>query len=381
MEILYCASPAELEALCRRLRDAPALAVDTEFLREKTYHARLCLLQLASDELVAVVDPLAVPDLSPLLDVLYAPSVLKVMHAARQDLEILHRLRGRPPAPVYDTQLAAALLGHPEQVGYGALVAAELGVELDKGQARTDWARRPLEPEQLAYAADDVRYLLPLYRRQQAALAARGRSGWLEEDMAALSDPAAYDEDPEAAWRRVKGAARLAGGQRAVLQALAAWRERTAAAADRPRRWILGDEVLLDLARRMPRDRRALGRVRGLSEGFLARHGDEVLACIARARALPRERWPAAPPARRPDPAAEALADVLMAVVRLRAAEAEVAPAVLATRRDLERVARGERDGPLFRGWRRELVGRWLADFLDGGGRLRVADGLLSLEG
>ena len=373
--------PAALEALAGRLRARPWFALDTEFLRERTYYPRLCLVQVATPDEVACIDPLALPDLGPLLDCLYDPAVVKVLHAARQDLEIFFQLGGRVPAPVFDTQVAAGLLGETDQVGYGALVESRLGVKLAKGHARTDWCQRPLDPEQLRYAADDVRYLAQLYPGLRAELEARGRLEWLEEEFRVLADPATYTPQPEEAWKRVKEVRRLRGQDLAVLAALAAWRERKAMAEDRPRRRILRDEALVDLARGRPSSLERLARVRGVESRDVARYGKELLAVIATAAALPRDRWPAPEPRPVAVPEQDALVDALMAVLRLAAREADISPARLATRKDLERMAAAGTSQGIVGGWRRAVIGPWVDPFLQGRRRLEVADGRLRLSG
>lgn len=381
MTDLYIDSAADLEALCARLREHSWLTLDTEFIREKTYRARLCLVQVASDDDVACIDALALDDLGPLLDLLLDPSIIKVLHAARQDLEIFHDLTGgRVPAPVFDTQLAATLAGFGDQVGYAELVRRLLGIELDKSQARTDWSARPLDPEQLSYAADDVRHLRVVYARLRERLAATDRLGWLDEDFATLVDPETYRSDPETAWRKVRGANQMRGRQLAALRALAAWREREAATADRPRRWIMDDATLLALARSSPTRREQLAKVRGLGEGLVRRHGSDLLELIRDARSADTAT-DSQPPRPRPLTAAEeAGVDALMALVRLQAHRHEVSPATLATRRDLEALVRGEPDLPLLTGWRRGLSGELLQAFLAGEVRLRYGDDGLVME-
>ena len=212
--------PGELEAALFRLRSSDRLALDTEFMRERTYHAQLCLVQIATESDCYLIDPLVGLDLAPLHELLQDRSKLKILHAARQDLEVLLQSGGAVPGPLFDTQVAAALLGFPPQVGYAELVARQLGHSIDKGQTRTDWSRRPLTPAQIAYAADDVRHLLTLHTDLQAALVAKGRADWVAEEAAAYENPALYRTDPALAWRRLKGLnrlrpARAVGGARA----------------------------------------------------------------------------------------------------------------------------------------------------------------------
>lgn len=373
------ASAAELAAACDRMRERQWLAIDTEFIREKTYFPQLCLIQIGTPDEVFCIDPLALADLGPLLAVFYDTRITKVFHAARQDLEIFYHLTGELPRPVFDTQLAAMLLGYPDQAGYATLVAEVLGVTLDKAHSRTDWARRPLPAEQLQYAADDVRYLVPLYQHLHAELAARGRLAWLADDFARLTDTATYRNDPADAWQRVRGADRLRPKSLAVLAALAAWRETTAVAQDRPRGWILRDEVLIDLARLLPGSSADLEQIRGLRRENLQRDGAALLELIrsAQSRAAPAAATTATA---RLTPDQQALADVLMAIVRLRGARESLNPATLASRKDIEQLLLDGGDSRLLQGWRKSVVGDELLAFLRGERRLRYADGALQLD-
>jgi ribonuclease D len=380
MDDLFIDTPEQLDALCTQLRGQAWLAVDTEFIRERTYRAQLCLVQVATAEVVACIDTLALDDLGPLVGLLLDPATVKVLHAARQDLEIFHDLAGgQVPMPVFDTQLAATLAGFGDQVGYADLVRKLLGVQLDKSQARTDWSARPLDPEQLSYAADDVRHLGTAYLRLLEHLDRTGRSDWLATDFERLGDPAQYRSDPESAWRRLRGANQLRGRQLAVLQALAAWRERRAAESDKPRRWILDDATLLALARSAPTRRDQLAKVRGIGDGLVRRHGGDLLQLIRTAREVSPPAAVIARPVRL-GAAEEACVDALMALLRLLADRHGVALATLATRRDLENLVRGERDLPLLQGWRHGLAGEALDRFLAGDGLLACRDGELAWE-
>jgi ribonuclease D len=346
---------AELAALARALAEAEWVALDTEFMRERTYYARLCLIQFATPQWLALVDPLALADLSALLAALGAPRPLKVLHAARQDLEVFHDLGGAVPAPLFDTQIAAALLGYDDQIGYGALVQELLGVRLEKGATRTDWAARPLTAEQLRYAQDDVRYLCQLYPRLNERLAARGRLAWLEEECARLADPALYRSDPARAWRRIKSAGRLPAAAQARLRALAAWRERTARAKNLPRGWVLRDASLLELARAAPRTPAALAALPELEPQATKRFAAEILECLA---AVPPEAPPAIEPEPAPlEPAERALVQSLLAELKALAEAEQLSPALLATRAEVEALVRGRRDLRLLQGWRAALAG------------------------
>ncbi len=330
-------------------------------MRERTYHAQLCLVQIATESDCYLIDPLVGLDLAPLHELLQDRSRLKILHAARQDLEVLLQSGGTVPGPLFDTQVAAALLGLPPQVGYAELVARQLGASIDKGQTRTDWSRRPLTPAQIAYAADDVRHLLTLHTDLQAALGAKGRADWVAEETAAYENPALYRTDPALAWRRLKGLNRLRPAEQSAARALADWRERRAIESDKPRGWILTDEALYALATRDPVSIAALESVPTLPPNVIRKRGDELLELLRAARA-DESGVPLAAP-KRPEPAQMALATRLLQVVRDVAAELGVSAEVLATRKDVEAIAFGSGapdESPLMRGWRKDVVGEKL---------------------
>ena len=368
-----------LEQACARLASAPFLAVDTEFHRERTYFAQLCLVQVASSDEVVLVDPLAIKDLTPLRDLLVRPEVVKVFHAAKQDLEIFHDIWGRVPAPIFDTQVAATVIGLGHQVGYGRLVEDVLGVKLEKAGTLTDWARRPLSSDQLRYAADDVLHLASAYVVIERKLEEQGRADWLRREMEALADPAQYRADPEGAWRGVRGAGTLQGPARTAARLLAAWRDEQARSRNLPRRWVLTDEALVEISKKRPTEPDDLGRVRGLTARFLEENGRKLLAIVEEARAVAPEAAP--PKAHRMTADAELVADLMGTLVRLRARERGVAPTQLATRDQLERIAlEGEAaDVPALQDWRREMVGDDLLALRDGRKQLVVRDGSVTL--
>jgi ribonuclease D len=368
-----------LETVCATLSQAPWFAIDTEFLREKTYYPKLCLVQVATPDMVACIDPLTLDDITPLLDVIFDQQITKVMHAARQDMEIFYHLRGTVPAPVFDTQIAALLLGLPDQVGYGGLVQELLGVRLHKLHSRTDWSQRPLDEAQVDYAADDVIYLAQAYQLMQEKLRESGRLDWLADDLRSLSDPALYAAHPENAWLRVKGANKLSGAALSILQALAAWREEKAQRLDRPRGWLLRDDVLLDIARHRPGTPQALGKIRGLHENTVRKHGDELLALVGQAADTKPAPFPARKLRQRLTPAQDAAVDVMQAVVRLVGEENGINPAVLANRNQLEQLLMGNTDVPILQGWRKQLAGERLQGFLEGRLNVRMSDGALSI--
>jgi ribonuclease D len=345
---------ADLAELAARLESCADVGLDTEFLRERTYRAELCLVQLSSHSDAACVDPLAHPDLSPLARVLTAARITKVMHASRQDVEVLFPIAGLV-RPVFDTQIAAALSGLPAQIGYGELVRRLLGKELAKSHTRTDWSRRPLSAEQIEYALDDVRYLLPLKSQLEEQLERSGRSAWLTEELRELEDARNIVTDPQDAWLRVKGLRSLDPARERLAQQLAAWRERRAIERNRPRGWILDDSALRDIVIQVPRSAEALAAIPELPPAVLKHCGTELLDCI-RVADVPNP----APPINtrmRPDPLKTALVKKLGTLNQTIAAELGLSPEVLATRRDLEQLADGRRDVGVLRGWRRDVVG------------------------
>lgn len=378
---MYVRDDAALRALVESMRGADVIAIDTEFMREKTYFARLCLIQIATDDIVAAIDPFAVKDLTPLFELMRDGRTMKVFHAGSQDLEIFYRLMGDVPAPVFDTQVAATLAGLPTQVGYQQLIRSLVGVELDKAHTFTDWARRPLSADQVDYALDDVRYLTKAYRTLAETLGKGGRLGWLAEDFDHMADPATYEVVPEEQFLRVKRASALDRRSLAVLRELAAWREREAQERDLPRRWLMSDESLVEMARRAPADRAALSAVRGVNEQVVRRSAEALLDAVKRGLALPDEQLPKIPKRKRVHGEVDELADLMSALVRLRAKEHDVAPTLLAARDDLERLAGGERDGsPLTYGWRHSIVGAELEALLAGEIALTVAHGRVAVS-
>jgi ribonuclease D len=363
-DAMLVTTPGQLDEAVFRLQGAQRFAIDTEFMRARTYSPQLCLVQVASDSDCYLVDPLAGLELAPLFALLADRAQPKILHAARQDLEVILNASGRVPGPVFDTQVAAALLGLPPQVGYADLVARRLGHSIDKGQTRTDWSRRPLSDAQLAYAADDVHHLLQLHTDLAAALESSGRAGWGTEECVALEDPRLYRTDPADAWRRLKGLGRLRPAEQAVARALAGWREQRAIASDKPRGWILSDEALYALATMAPQTVSDLEQVRALPPATVRKRGDELLALIRAARESARDAAPTPVP-ERPTPEQTQRTGRLQQRVKDVAAGLGISAEVLATRRDVEGMVLGSPEhSPLLRGWRRDAIGLQLLELL-----------------
>ncbi|HJH75097.1 MAG: ribonuclease D [Gordonibacter pamelaeae] len=377
---MYIATQENLAAFVERARSSSVLAIDTEFLREKTYYAKLCLLQMATDDEVVIVDPFEMDDLSVLAPLLTDERIVKLFHAAGQDLEIILREVGVLPRPVFDTQIAAALLGHTQQIGYAALVHAECGVSLKKIDSFTDWSRRPLSASQRDYAADDVVYLPRLYAGMRAALEEKGRLHWLDHDFEELSDPARYEANERERFRRLKRVSQLSRRQLSAAREVAAWRELEAQRRDVPRKWVVTDEQIVEACKREARTIDELFMVRGLSDRLSTKDARAVVSLISSALSAPPDTWPELDRCGKSEPNVDAELDLMSALVRLRAKENGIAFPTLASHDDLARVARGYREGvDLLRGWRRAIVGEELLELLDG--RLALSlDGGLKVE-
>jgi len=378
MTVQYIDTETALIAFCQQITDTPWMTVDTEFLREKTYSPQLCLIQVATEDHIACIDPLVLDDLTPILDLIYNPAITIVFHAARQDLELLYLLRNVPPSNIFDTQIAATVLGYGEQIGYGNLVKQCLDVDLDKAHSRTDWTKRPLDPAQIEYAADDVRYLRDVYKLLTQQLAEKNRTHWLDEDFSILTNIETYQVDPSTAWRKVKGFGRLKGIQLAILQRLAAWREQRAISSNRPRRWILKDDVLLDLAKLAPESIDKFSMIRGLEPNTIKRYGDILLAEIKQAKSLSKEQWPVLKKIKPLTQQQNAIVDALMALLRKFCDEQSISPVAVASRKEVERMVSGETNIPLLQGWRNEIVGHHLKAFIDG--KLSITAGTTQLN-
>lgn len=370
---MYIRTVAQLQHLCTQATAEGRLALDLEFIRENTYVPRLALIQLAVSDACVIVDPLEVEDLTPFLEVCTSPAVLKILHAAGQDIEILHWHAGIVAANIFDTQLAAALVGLGDQLSYARLVEQLLGVTLSKGETYSDWLQRPLSPEQTAYALDDVRYLLQVHDALCARLSAMGRTDWLAEECRRFSNPTAYQREPEQLFRRVRRSQGLSAQGLAVLRVLARWRDQEARERDRPPGSVLHDEMLVEVARRAPRTLDDLQRLRGFPSRELERSGAMLVALVAEGLAVPEAERPQPLQGRGPTPAEELMIKVLEASLKALCAREKLASAFIASRADLETLVRRYRQGrlakegsPILEGWRGALVGQELLAVLSG---------------
>ena len=370
----YIDSPALLNKYLEDIASATWVILDTEFIREKTYYPQLCLIQVATENTLACIDPIAIPQLDTFFEWLQNPQLIKVFHAAWQDLEIIYQLSGKVPTPIFDTQIAAAVLGIGDQMGYARLVESMLGVQLDKSQSRTDWSRRPLQQKQLDYAIDDVRYLRQIYPLLLEQLKQQGRLSWLDKSFQHLGNPTVYEPDPYSCWKRIKGVQILKSKQLAVLRELAAWREESAIAKDLPRRWLLADEILVDMARMKITQPQDLQQIRNLKPEQLKRHSDTWLALINKALALPKEDWPELPRRRKLDDQLALVADLLMIAVSQQAREHNISPQMLATRSQVEKMLTDGRE-QLSDDWRGSLLNGVFADLLSGQSTVSIRQG------
>lgn len=375
---MYLSTQEELKAYCDEASTCRVVAVDTEFLREKTYFPRLCLIQVNAGGNIAAIDPILIEDLSPLAAIFEDPDVVKVFHACSQDLEVLWDGMGCVCRNVFDTQVAAAFLGLRQQIGYGPLVDVYCGVSLPKAEALTDWSQRPLDPEQLVYAEDDVRYLPQIYETMCNKLVDSDRLSWVLPEMDEVSDPSRFRKDPRDAYLRLKRASTLTRRQLAVAREVCAWREETAAARDVPRKWLMSDEVIVEACHRTPTSLPRLRRIRGL-EKLSESDARGIIASVQRGLDCPTADFPAAIKRLKPSPEKDGALDLMSAVVRVVAEKTGIAPQVIASKDDLNELLSGSRDGRLAQGWRHEVAGKQLERLLAGELGLTIKDGKIEL--
>ncbi len=375
---VYIKTSEQLHEFCQQIKGAPHLAIDTEFMREKTYYPQLCLIQVASDDHIACIDPIAIKDLTPLWDIILDENTVKIFHAARQDLELIYNILKQIPKPIFDTQIAATLLGLGDQIGYATLVKAILNVDLDKSQTRTDWSQRPLDPEQIKYAANDVRYLVQSYSSVITQLTKQNRLDWLKIDFKQLSDSKLYDNNFQNCWQKVSGKQKLKGNTLGVLQTLSAWREQRAQEKNLPKKWVMKDDILIGLAMKRPKNKVQLAKIRGLNTDTISSIGDKLLSLINDTEhATPeRQNIPG-----KLSPEQDALIDSLMSVLRLRAFEEKISPAMIANRKDLDKflLEPDSTELAITQGWRKQVAGDSLLAFLKGELKLATIDGKLTI--
>lgn len=366
--------------VAERSRAAGEVGLDTEFMRERTYRARLCLVQLAAGDEIFIIDPLEVDSLEPIGEIIADPAIEVVVHAGRQDLEIFYERYGTVPKNIFDVQLAAAFAGYGASLPYGRLVQETTGARLEKGESYTDWCRRPLTEQQMSYAADDVRYLVEAARRLEKELEEQNRLEWVKEELSALESAEAFEIDLDEIYKRVGGRGSLSGKQLTVLREVARWRESEAQRRDLPRGWVVKDPTLVEIARRAPTSRGSLTKIRGLNAREAERFGDDILEAVRRGVESEEIRTPKAPP-RSAQTRARVLSGPSDAIVRSRCEDAGLATELVATRGELEAlladISAGVTDlsrHRLMQGWRRELAGDHVVAFARGDIALRARE-------
>ena len=371
---------SQLKAFVKRCCTSPYMAIDTEFLREKTYYARLCLIQVAIEGEVAIIDPFAIKDIALLNDALTSSDVVKIFHASSQDIEILYHETGVVLRPVFDTQVAAALLGKSQQASYSSLVSSYCSVNLPKKDSFTDWSQRPLKDSQIRYAADDVVYLPQIYYDMVEVLNEKNRLHWLDEAFEEISSPEKYEIKPEERYRKLRRVNQLNAQQMAAAREFAAWRELKAQKINVPRKWIVSDEQIVEACRREARTIDELFMVRGMRESLRAEDARQAVACIKKGLSCPKEQLPQVHEKPKNEHNVDIVVDLMNAVVHLRARENHIAPQTLAPQAELMKLARGHDDEcELLKGWRYKVIGKELKELLKGKFSLRIADGNLEI--
>ena len=371
---------SQLKAFVKRCCTSPYMAIDTEFLREKTYYARLCLVQVAIEGEVAIIDPFAIKDITLLNDALTSPDVVKIFHASSQDIEILYHETGVVPRPVFDTQVAAALLGKSQQASYSSLVSSYCSVNLPKKDSFTDWSQRPLKDSQIRYAADDVVYLPQIYYDMVEVLNEKNRLHWLDEAFEEISSPEKYEIKPEERYRKLRRVNQLNAQQMAAAREFAAWRELKAQKINVPRKWIVSDEQIVEACRREARTIDELFMVRGMRESLRAEDARQAVACIKKGLSCPKDQLPQVHEKPKNEHNVDIVVDLMNAVVHLRARENHIAPQTLAPQAELMKLARGHDDEcELLKGRRYKVIGKELKELLKGKFSLRIADGNLEI--
>lgn len=378
---MYIQTQDDLAAFAHRASNSSLLAIDTEFLREKTYYAKLCLIQIATDDEIVLVDPLRIASLDALAPLFTSPTIMKIFHAGRQDIELLYDHLGVIPSPLFDTQIAAALLGYSQQIGYGNLVSALCGEKLKKSDAFTDWSLRPLSDSQLNYAREDVLFLPDMYTQMRQKLEHRGRLNWLNEDFDELANLDNYVIDPFTRYRHLAHGSSLNRKALAAARELAAWRETEARERNLPRKWVLTDEQIVEAARRNLYSIDELFMVRGIKRKITVPEARELIARVQKVWKMDPSTWPELErSSRHSEPNVDGIIDVLSSIVRLRAEENNIAFQTLASHSDLVNLARGHFDlCRCMHGWRRSLIGLELLDALHGKISISIHNNKVSL--
>lgn len=380
MSYQYIDSNEQLAEFCEKIKQAEYCAIDTEFVREKTYYPILSLIQVASEEYMGCIDPLVIDNFSPLISLIQDQNLIKVFHSPSQDLEILFQQFSHIPQPIFDTQLAAAVLGYDYQIGYAELVNQITGVKLEKKHTRANWNRRPLSQDEIDYAMDDVRYLRPVYLALKSELEAKKRYAWIEKDLLSMTSISNYQIETDDLWKRLKGVQKLRGVELQIARHLCQWREQMAQQKNLPRRWIVKDDLLIDIARIKPSEIEDLDATREVNDKFLQKHGNTILQIVAAAKNTPTSEWPQHDIKSSLSIHQQALGDCLMALCRVAAEDNQIALGTLATRKDIDNLIVNRKNSRLSQGWRFSMVGEKLLNFIHGQSALGVRDNRIEID-
>ena len=377
MSYQYINSDQALAEFCASIQHCQYCALDTEFIREKTYYPILALIQLATEDAQACIDPLAIKDFSPLVALFELPTMLKILHSPSQDLELFYHNFDALPVPLFDTQVAAAVLGYANQIGYADLVSRICGVQLEKKYTRANWSKRPLSEGELDYAMDDVRYLIEIYQKLTRQLTQKNRLDWVQADFDKMTERESYQLDISTLWKRLKGVQKLKGVALNHADQLCRWREKRAMEKDRPRRWILKDEDIVDIARFKPKSERDLSQIGSLGADFVKKISREILQLLQDSEQMNPDSYPKHSDYVRLDNEQQAQADCLMAICRVITDQNEIALASVISKKEIDELVSGHRDGKILQGWRGQMLGQHLLQFLQGDLELKCEDGRL----
>lgn len=365
MRTAYIDDDQALVAFCQSLQCKEWIGVDTEFIREKTYYPELALIQISSDEEIACIDPYKIGSYTPLIEIFANANIVKIFHSPSQDLELFAQKFNQVPQNIFDTQLAAALMGIGNQIGYADLVNHICQIRLDKLHTRTNWSQRPLTNSELDYAMDDVRYLGEIYLQLSERLNALDRLDWLNSDFAAMSDMASYQTDWDNLWKKLKGVQKLRGSALHIAGQLVQWREKKAQKRNIPKRWVLKDEDIVDLARLHPKNTQDFSQLRSLNAKFVQKHDAEILDLIEQAQDIPKALWPKHEKYKSLSERQHIMADCLMAICRLKALQNEISLSFITNKKEIDKLVLGKTSS-LTRGWRKQMVGDDCQRFLQG---------------
>ncbi len=379
MKFTEIKTQSEFEIFCKAAEQSSLIAIDTEFMRDRSYYPKLCLIQLAIENSIALVDPFLIDSYSPLIKILEDPNIIKIFHSAQQDIEVIEYVTEIVPKPLYDTQIAATFLGSRNQIGYADLVHQETGNRLDKSHTRTDWSHRPLSVQQLEYAANDVQYLFEIYKNQTEKLKKLGRLEWYEDEVSLFLSNACKKPEPQNLWKKVKGNQSLKGKQLNILKEIAIWRDDLAQEKNRPRRFIVKDDLLIDIVRLKPKNSDELNRLRQLPKSLNFSEIDALFTSIKEALNQDESLWPQHPEFLKLTKAQESIVDCVMSIIKWSASENDLSTELIATRKDVDAtIIRG--NGKLMNGWRYTLAGNTIEKFLRGELKITVSNEKLKLS-